>query len=494
MERTGGKRYAKKISYTQVIDLIDAIVSADDNYKKVLNLWLNQKKITDESLGAYERKLIRFLTALNEECVYRIRTNENGMYTFRNYGIYDALSSDSAINITDAKEQVGTLRILSSIVNDNLNYYLQKDRTGLVRKDESVADSELVSYSQRVKNYISLSSVRITNSDENEGTNNGDQPPLPHYDFQVTNGGAENIVVYGTPGCGKSYYVENKLLADIGVSQDNRIRTTFFLDYTNTDFVGQILPRVYSDKSVTYEFNPGPFTIALRKAIENPRENVALIIEELNRGNAASIFGDIFQLLDRSKKTENRQQGQSVYDITNVNIQGYLNSIFAGRYVFDKISIPGNLYIVATMNTSDQNVFTLDTAFKRRWQFEKLKNYFKDDHKYKDYLVPGMNGVTWEKLVNDLNTFIVNNATTLSSEDKQIGVYFVTDDMLCKVDEEATEDKKKKFAYKLLEYLWDDVAKFAREDWFGSDIKSLDQLIEQYMVNGERVFSNGIIK
>ena len=312
------------------------------------------------------------------------------------------------------------------------------------------------------------------------------------YTFASEIGNGKNVVVYGTPGCGKSYYVQNKLLAQFGVVNDeqHRIRTTFYQDYTNTDFVGQIIPKVKEDKSVTYEFNPGPFALALKMAIKHPNEAVSLIIEELNRGNAASIFGDIFQLLDRNEK------GQSQYKITNVNLQDYLNDQFKEQNVcFDYIVIPSNLYIVATMNTSDQNVFTLDTAFKRRWKFEKLPNVFANDHEYAKYFVPGMEKVTWEELVNKINRFIVSRADELSSEDKQLGVYFIGKDSLCEnLDEVTNENKKREFAYKLLEYLWDDVAKYSHSDWFDPEIKTLDQLITEYMKNGQKVFVNGIFE
>ena len=270
------------------------------------------------------------------------------------------------------------------------------------------------------------------------------------------------------------------------VDKENRIRTTFYQDYTNTDFVGQILPKVHEDKTVTYEFNPGPFALALKKAIENPDKAVALIIEELNRGNAASIFGDIFQLLDRDKN------GRSQYEITNTNLQDYLNQCFAEqKIVFNNIRIPANLHIVATMNTSDQNVFTLDTAFKRRWQFEKIRNQFTTDHEYKDYYVPGMPDVTWKQLVDAINAFIVNQPDDLTAEDKQLGVYFVTKETLCEKQEECSDKAKmKSFAYKLFEYLWDDVAKFAHADWFGADIKTLDQLIDAFVNDGKQVLAN----
>lgn len=305
------------------------------------------------------------------------------------------------------------------------------------------------------------------------------------YEYESPIVGAHNLVIYGTPGCGKSYLVQHSILPGFGVDiRSNMIRTTFYQDYTNTDFVGQILPKVTQDK-VTYEFNPGPFALALKKAIEHPSDPVALVIEELNRGNAASIFGDIFQLLDRDEK------GKSEYEITNVNIQDYLNKCFKEQnYVFNNICIPSNLYIIATMNTSDQNVFTLDTAFKRRWLFEKIKNKFDQKHKYKDYYVPGMTNVTWQQLVEKINEFIVNRPDDLSSEDKLIGVYFIEKETLCEKAEDCSNaEKKKRFAYKLFEYIWDDVAKFSHAEWFGTDIKSLDQLIERYMENGEQVLA-----
>ena len=318
------------------------------------------------------------------------------------------------------------------------------------------------------------------------------------FDFLCDNKSGINLIVYGTPGCGKSYYVQHTLLYkggyrfdDNGINCLDAIRTTFFQDYTNTDFVGQIMPVVNADKSVTYEFNPGPFTLALNKAIQNPDRPIALVIEELNRGNAASIFGDIFQLLDRDN-------GTSVYNITNVNIQKYLEEQNP-TMKFDFIKLPSNLSIFATMNTSDQNVFTLDTAFKRRWKFEKIKNTFLADHGFKESFIPGMD-MDWEEFCNSINEFIVNDKNFINSEDKQLGVYFVDEKGLRKVQGDgSTEESRKEFAYKVFEYLWDDVAKYDREKWF-NNIKTLDTLIDKYVAEGAddksgiNVFSDGIFK
>ena len=145
------------------------------------------------------------------------------------------------------------------------------------------------------------------------------------------------------------------------------------------------------------------------------------------------------------------------------------------------------------MNTSDQNVFTLDTAFKRRWEFKKLKNEFTEEHKYKHYYVPGMEEYTWENVVRAINDYIINVKNPLVSEDKQIGVFFVKEDLLVKPGDTSNSTKKKeKFAYKMLEYLWNDVAKYNdRPKWF-NNAETLDEAIDQYLKQKE-VFSKELM-
>ncbi|MCR4929092.1 MAG: AAA family ATPase [Lachnospiraceae bacterium] len=302
------------------------------------------------------------------------------------------------------------------------------------------------------------------------------------YSYSKAKHNGINKVYYGTPGCGKSYYVDNEVLAEEDIDDNNVFRVTFYQDYTNADFVGQILPKVDGDK-VFYEFVPGPFANALKCAIDNSDDKVALIIEELNRGNAPSIFGDIFQLLDR-------KNGESQYKIQNENIQAFLKK--ESTYDLDYIKIPSNLYIFATMNTSDQNVFTLDTAFKRRWKFEKITNDFLPKDTIGAKLVPGLQNVTWKTFVETINKFIVSHATSLSSEDKQLGKYFVDEELLMDKSEDYSDDKTKDFAYKVFEYLWADVAKFNRQDWFDSKIQSLDMLIKAYLSH-MNIFSSDLL-
>lgn len=311
------------------------------------------------------------------------------------------------------------------------------------------------------------------------------------YPFEIS-GDGKNLVVYGTPGCGKSYYVETELLKNHKLLADNTrervIRTTFYQDYTNTDFIGQILPYIEKDKDgkdvVTYKFNPGPFALALKEALDCNGQEVALVIEELNRGNAPAIFGDVFQLLDRD------ENGISKYAITNVNLIDYLNKELGTNLT--NIKIPGNLFIYATMNTSDQNVFTLDTAFKRRWDFKKIKNEFKPDHSFAEKYIPGMQ-LTWKDFVKSINQYMTNDQSIIGAEDKQIGVYFIDESgMRQEVLDVQTDEQKEEFAYKIFEYLWDDVAKFDRRRWFRGEIKTLDDLIDKYIEEGIKVFNEEV--
>ena len=295
----------------------------------------------------------------------------------------------------------------------------------------------------------------------------------------------ENILLYGVPGSGKSYTIENEYCDDETITE----RILFHPDYTYSDFVGQILPKVSEDDQIEYKFSPGPFTTILEKAYKNPKQKYILIIEEINRGNAPAIFGDIFQLLDRKTEFEDEEKddgfklGTSKYEITNSNI---------ADIVYDDkehpVRIPANLSILATMNTSDQNVFTLDTAFKRRWTMRMIENSF-DDEDFNDLTILDT-GLLWKDFCEIINESIVkNNISNLSSEDKRIGAYFVDKkdfkfDEKVKDDNEEEKNKAKlhndKFAEKVLMYLWDDALKLSREVVF--DEENLGQFTLEYII------------
>lgn len=280
--------------------------------------------------------------------------------------------------------------------------------------------------------------------------------------------GGTNIILYGVPGAGKSWTIKNEYCDDESLME----RLVFHPDYTYSDFVGQILPRIGDDGSVSYEFAPGPFTKLVRKAYINPDKMFYLVIEEVNRGNAPAIFGDIFQLLDRD------EDGNSEYEITNADIAKivYLNDSH-------KVSIPSNMSILCTMNTSDQNVFTLDTAFQRRWNMRLIKNKFHDEEDEKRFAGTKIldTDVTWEHFFTEINKIILaKNIRMTSSEDKRLGTHFVAEKDLTYV---AGDEKQiSRFPEKVLKYLWDDAFKFTKEDIFDLEkVKSLEDVIEKFV-------------
>lgn len=280
-------------------------------------------------------------------------------------------------------------------------------------------------------------------------------------DYIVDDG--KNILIYGVPGSGKSHYIKDELCEDVEDYYMERV--VFHPDYTYADFVGQILPEVSDDK-VKYTFARGPFTEILAKACSKPWKEFYLIIEEINRGNAPAIFGDIFQLLDRMDKvTDGFPIGTSEYAITN----SYISDEVYNGDKNHKIRIPSNLNVIATMNTADQNVFTLDTAFQRRWKMELIPNKFADDHKFADKKILDST-VSWKDFVIAINDLILDKNTLItSSEDKRLGVYFIK--------EEDLSDKKI-FAEKVLKYLWDDAFKLSRTQIFTDECKSLENVID----------------
>lgn len=285
---------------------------------------------------------------------------------------------------------------------------------------------------------------------------------------------AFNMIYYGTPGCGKSFLV-NK---DYNESEYLVVRTTFYPDYSNSDFVGQIIPKV-KDERVYYSFQEGPFSLALLEAYKNPEKKVCLVIEEINRGNASAIFGDIFQLLDRDA------EGNSIYKIDNYLITNYFADKGINKY--NKVFIPSNLWIIGTMNSSDQNVYTLDTAFKRRWRMNRIVNEFSDDNKLANLKVPG-SSYNWKEFVVTINRAILeNNPGGFNGEDKQLGVYFVSENEL-ESSNTTRQSATEAFVEKVLMYIWSDIAKIDPTLWFNKDFKSFDELAAAFYTDRLAIF------
>lgn len=246
--------------------------------------------------------------------------------------------------------------------------------------------------------------------------------------------GPKNLIVYGAPGTGKSFYIKSLL------DDKNTITTVFHSETQNSDFVGSLKPVTVGVK-VTYEFIPGPFINAFVAAIQNSDEQIYLVIEEINRANAAAVFGEVFQLLDRTK------EGRSEYSIKpDVTLAKYLEEVL--KSAFDgELFLPPNLIINATMNSSDQGVYPLDSAFKRRWSFKYIPIDFQSCPLGSINL--DERTLSWEILAKSINEVLSAEYAHLE-EDRFIGPWFLNSEEVQSSFSSAVESK-------LFTYLWNDV-------------------------------------
>lgn len=283
--------------------------------------------------------------------------------------------------------------------------------------------------------------------------------------------GGYNKIIYGAPGTGKSY----RIFKEIEMEGARSFVTVFHPDTQYSDFVGVLKPFTQKDKSITYQFRSGPFTNALIHAKKYPSEKVFLVIEEINRAPAAAVFGELFQLLDRDEK------GDGVYeiDITDPDMLGYINLHSDGD---DKtLRLPSNLFIFSTMNSSDQAVMPLDTAFKRRWSFEYLNIDFGAENVSKKrielYTKDGVYNISWKDFADKVINFLLKSFNV--SEDRLIGPYFLHETEL--KDELVA---RKALCGKLFVYLWDDVLRHKIQDrkrLFSPEISTFGDLYFNFM-------------
>lgn len=323
--------------------------------------------------------------------------------------------------------------------------------------------------------------VELLKNDPTMPMEEPEDSPLEFGDFTP-----RQIIYYGAPGTGKSHTIKKE--EDEG--KITCIRTTFHPDSDYATFVGCYKPHKIKDSQcLTYEFVEQAFLEAYKQAWMNPKKEIALVIEEINRGNCAQVFGDIFQLLDRS------DDGWSTYPIKadtdiaehlkELRIQGYSASMnkrfgldkegkdrYPDRDWFGFMALPPNMSILATMNTSDQSLFPIDSAFKRRWDWKYIKIkkgkkengeelgwniQIKDANGEPVKIIDENTTLPWWNFIQKVNEII---ASMTSSADKQLGYFF------CKPSEKANETDEKPtiitadtLVGKVIFYLWNDVFK-----------------------------------
>lgn len=498
-----------------------------------------------------------------------LTTEEFKNYIFAN----DSLLDDKNFSIESLYSQIENQELPDNIYNTNVDIagsnanrfvtqllgilkflkYVKVNRGNIILNIDELSDEQrlmffdIISYkdfwepisadsseNESYANYIQANDVFIEEEDEDMKPQVREEKVPYEVSHEIK---GINKMYFGAPGTGKSFSIKNfiydefkkdstyqseeweKNILDDKRDNPNVFRTTLHPEFTYNDFVGQLQPKK-NGKSITYDFVPKIFTQAVTAAIRHPKAPIFLILEELSRANVAAVFGDIFQLLDRS------DDGSSEYSIDNDSIlQGiediYQSYVIEGtedeREVYEgyedrgkKIFIPRNLFIIGTVNTSDQNVFVMDTAFKRRFEFDYMDaNELVYDEYTNGEKKEGVKGreknnfniklervsdqveelkTNWIDLYRKLNSFITakEDKGLGLSEDKQLGQFFL------KFQEDTEENKKFNDAQlygKLLQYLWEDIklASYSDKQLFDIELDTFSQAYRR-MKEGKNVF------
>jgi hypothetical protein len=289
-----------------------------------------------------------------------------------------------------------------------------------------------------------------------------------------------NRIVFGAPGTGKSFQLNKEVKELLQKNPQDYERVTFHPDYTYAQFVGTYkpVPDENDEKIIKYKYVPGPFMRMFVKAKQNPDRPFLLIIEEINRANTAAVFGDVFQLLDRD------DDGESEYPIAATeDMKRYLKTEGIEE---EQVKIPANLYLWATMNSADQGVFPMDTAFKRRWSFEYIGiDDGEEEIKNKTFTIKGQT-IYWNDLRKAINHALV---TAHINEDKLLGPFFVSPN-------EMNDNEKfiKAVKYKVLMYLFEDAARQWRSQIFSIETTQFSMILKKFEEKGIEVFADRIVK
>ena len=353
---------------------------------------------------------------------------------------------------SESRGSVGLRTISKSLLDEYISYFEKNPEANAnTARDELSGRSDIDKFE-----YGYTSTLTVMAKMAIEGAEN---VPIGNSAKHVSDMPLQQIY-YGAPGTGKSHCIKDNAKVKEAETKNLVFRTTFHPDSDYSTFVGAYKPTMRpvadkykavagKDEEITYSFVPQAFLQAYVAAWNNQDENVFLVIEEINRGNCAQIFGDLFQLLDRD------DNGCSEYPImADKDLAKYLNGKDeTGNEVLTnkdgikdgKLCLPSNLHIWATMNTSDQSLFPIDSAFKRRWEWKYMP--IEDAGKGWQIVVNG-HEYDWYRFLEAINKEVLD---LTHSEDKQLGYFFA----------KAKDNKidATTLVNKVYFYLWTDVFK-----------------------------------
>jgi len=360
-------------------------------------------------------------------------------------------SDEDRLNLN---ELVGKMKGLSKSQNLNSTFYIESEianaKNGIAFKNWKTEFKQIIKELLLPTTQIKVFLFNM--GEEISAFWQFNQEYIPHNRDNIVSSKPEKLIqkiFYGAPGTGKSHKVNEIIKGKDGYTE----RVTFHPEYDYSSFVGGYKPAMNGD-NIKYEFVPQAFTNIYGNAWNDLENDYYLVIEEINRGNCAEIFGDIFQLLDRAND----------YKITpSKELKEYLKAKLSGNENIDesKLLLPPNLNILATMNTSDQSLFPMDSAFKRRWDWEYIPiDYSRntEENTSANFVVELTKNdeFNWLDFIENVNKLIKGNDNL--GMDKCLGNYFIKPD----IDENTISLKS--FINKAIFYLWNDVFKDEMED------------------------------
>ena len=332
--------------------------------------------------------------------------------------------------------------------------------------------------------YLPEDYVEDTVSDESENQESEEAYMPLVFNTELETKYERNRIVFGAPGTGKSYELKEDCEDLLKNTNGSYERVTFHPDYSYSQFVGTYKPVMGTDEKIRYDFVPGPFMRVYVEALksgrtENPQPHL-LLIEEINRAKVAAVFGDVFQLLDR-------KNGVSEYPIqTPEDMRQYLADKLGGNPDnYETIRIPNNMYIWATMNSADQGVFPMDTAFKRRWDFTYL-DINNNEEKIDDRTIT-INGdqCKWNDVRKSINDYLSDMNI---NEDKLMGPFFIN-------PKDINDDNfDEVFKNKVLMYLFEDAGKQRRSKLFKNNMNIYSEICKEYDKNKFEIFADEILQ
>ncbi len=471
-ERTGGVRFPKQLYFannTLVLDLILKGIPEDIRFASLYE-WLRNKKATSSD---FEDRVCMFLSTCTVFTQFKLRDDLSNELFFQTEGIYSALrEGNNDVVYNDSHELVGPTRIYNNVLREGLEPWVKIEKSVLSFSEKENPNAE--SMGDIISTTLDIHNVNndalVTDDDiEDNDINDNDETASEDYPLQQ--------IFYGAPGTGKSHKIKEDANVKKADEKNLVFRTTFHPDSDYSTFVGAYKPTMddmnakvvpvvlgesgtvfnknegtYTEKRIVYQFVPQAFLQAYIAAWNNQEENVYLVIEEINRGNCAQIFGDLFQLLDRDDDGFSEYPIKADRDLARYLIDGKDekgDDVLTNKDGIQdgKLKLPNNLYIWATMNTSDQSLFPIDSAFKRRWDWVYMPIGYRNNNWTIEIGDRKYNWVGFQHKINE-SIYAVDN-----SEDKQLGDYFVN------ADRTGNKISADIFLNKILFYIWNDVCK-----------------------------------